>query len=192
MTIQEYYLVQSEIATLDGIIMRLPESSIIDRMSFEARKESLEEEIASRGVVPLEVATGADGEPRGGAEMRGQFLGVLPNERSFEFRVEGSGEIITGRVGAAIEDARAINNCLNQPVAIRVHVEGEDASNSPTYVLSGYETEGGREDTRREIDRRSCATGGGTNGQELSESPAERKSECKPTEVLCREGIEDG
>ncbi len=46
--------------------------------------------------------------------------------------------------------------------------------------------------TRREIDRRSCATGGGTNGQELSESLADRKSECKPTEVLCREGIEDG
>lgn len=187
MTIQEYYLVQSEIAALNGIIMRLPESSIIDRMSFEARKESLEEEIASRGVVLLEVTPGADGEPRGGAEMRGQFLGVLPNERRFEFRVEGSGEIITGRVGAMIEDARAINNCLNQPVAIRVQVRREDASNSLTYVLFGYETEGGREDTRR-----SCATSGGTNGHESSEPPAAWKSECKLAEVPCRERIEDG
>lgn len=142
MTIQEYYLVQSEIAALNGIIMRLPESSIIERMSFEARKESLEEEIASRGVVPLEVAAGADGEPRGGAEMRGQFLGVLPNERTFEFRVEGSGEIITGRVGATIEEARAINNCLNQPVAIRVHAK-EDRNSPSRYVLLRYEAEGG-------------------------------------------------
>lgn len=140
MTIQEYYLVQSEIAALNGIIMRLPESNVIERMSFEARKESLEEEIASRGVVPLEVTPRADGEPRGGAEMRGQFLGVLPNERSFEFRVEGSGEIITGRVGATIEDARAINNCLNQPAVIRVHVK-EDRDDPSAYVLLGYEAE---------------------------------------------------
>ena len=142
MTIQEYYLVQSEIAALNGIIMRLPESSIIERMSFEARKESLEEEIASRGVVPLEVATGDDGEPHEGAEMRGQFLGVLPNERIFEFRVEGSGEIITGRVGATIGDARVINNCLNQPVVIRVRVK-EDRNNPSEYVLLRYEAEGG-------------------------------------------------
>ena len=60
MTIQEYYLVQSEIAALNGIIMRLPESSVIDRMSLEARKEILEEELALRGVVPLEVVAGAD------------------------------------------------------------------------------------------------------------------------------------
>ena len=41
----------------------------------------------------------------------------------FEFQVEDSGEIIAGRVGAAIEDAGAINNCLNQPVVTRAHVK---------------------------------------------------------------------
>jgi len=192
MTTQERHQVQSEIGALKKMLAQLPESSVIDRMSLEARKEILEEELALRGVVPLEVVAGADRELREVMELRGQFLGALPNGRMFEFQVEDSGEIITGRVGATIEDARAINNYLNQPVAIRVQVRREDASNSPTYVLFGYETEGGREDTRREIDRRSCATGGGTNGQELSESLAERKNECKPTEVLCREGIEDG
>ncbi|NLA31414.1 MAG: hypothetical protein GX880_06285 [Methanomicrobiales archaeon] len=61
----------------------------------------------------------------------------------FEFQVEDSGEIIAGRVGAAIEDAGAINNCLNQPVVIRVHVREEDRNSPSRYVLFGYEAEGG-------------------------------------------------
>ncbi|NLA31415.1 MAG: hypothetical protein GX880_06290 [Methanomicrobiales archaeon] len=42
------------------MLAQLPESSVIDRMSLEARKEILEEELALRGVVPLEVVAGAD------------------------------------------------------------------------------------------------------------------------------------
>lgn len=147
MTTQERHQVQSEIGALKKMLAQLPESSVIDRMSLEARKEILEEELALRGVVPLEVVAGADRELREVMELRGQFLGVLPNGRMFEFQVEGSGEIIAGRVGAAIEDAGAINNCLNQPVVTRAHVKKGGINNPPTYVLFGYETEGGREDS---------------------------------------------
>lgn len=80
-------------------------------------------------------------------KLKGQFLGVLPNRRTFEFCVRDSGEIITGKVGAAIEDASTINSYLNQPVVIRVHARRVGVNNPPTYVLFGYETEGGREDS---------------------------------------------
>jgi len=79
-------------------------------------------------------------------ELKGQFLGVLPNRRTFEFRIGDTGEIITGKVGAAIEDASSINDHLNQPVIIKVHAKRVGVNNPPTYVLFGYEIEGGRED----------------------------------------------
>lgn len=60
MTTQERHQVQSEIGALKKMLAHLPESSVIDRMSLEARKEILEEELALRGVVPLEVVAGAD------------------------------------------------------------------------------------------------------------------------------------
>ncbi|MBP7410156.1 hypothetical protein [Methanoculleus sp. 10] len=79
-------------------------------------------------------------------ELRGQFLGVLPNRRTFEFHITDSAEIITGKVGAAIEDAGSINGHLNQPVTIKVHTKRVGVNNPPKYVLFSYEAEGGRED----------------------------------------------
>jgi len=79
-------------------------------------------------------------------ELRGQFLGVLPNRRTFEFQAGGSDEIITGKVGAAIEDASSINDHLNRPVIIKVRTKRVGVNNPPTYVLFGYEAEGDRED----------------------------------------------
>jgi len=48
MTTQERRLVQSEIGALKKMLAQLPESSVIDRMSLEARKRSLEKELASQ------------------------------------------------------------------------------------------------------------------------------------------------
>ncbi|MCK8519067.1 hypothetical protein [Methanoculleus sp. 7T] len=74
----------------------------------------------------------------------GSFQGVLPNRRTFEFRVEDSNEIITGKVSAAIEDVKSINDRLDQPVAIEVHTKKVGNSRRPTYVLLGYkESDGG-------------------------------------------------
>lgn len=74
----------------------------------------------------------------------GSFQGVLPHRRTFEFLVKGSNEIITGKVSAAIEDVKSINEQLNQPVTIDVHTKRVGNSRRPTYVLLAYkESEGG-------------------------------------------------
>ncbi len=75
----------------------------------------------------------------------GSFQGVLPNRRTFEFRVKDSNEIITGKVSAAIEDAKSINDHLNQPVAIEVHTKKVGNSRRPTYVLLAYKESNGGE-----------------------------------------------
>ncbi len=74
-------------------------------------------------------------------ERRGQFLGILPNRRTFEFLVEDSNEIITGKVSAVIEDASSINGHLNIPATIKIHTKRVGISQRPTYILLTYNTE---------------------------------------------------
>ena len=71
MTTQERRLVQSEIGALKKMLARLPESSVIDRMSLEARKKSLEEELASQR------QAGAEEVPPG---YKRTEVGVIPEE----------------------------------------------------------------------------------------------------------------
>lgn len=80
-------------------------------------------------------------------ELRGQFLGALPNRRIFEFQIEESDKIITGKVGAAIEDADIINDHLKRRATIKVHTKRVGRNSPPTYVLFDYETEGSGADT---------------------------------------------
>ncbi len=47
---QEYRQIRAEIAALEKMLMKMPASSVIDRMSLEARKRALEEELALMGV----------------------------------------------------------------------------------------------------------------------------------------------
>ena len=46
---QEYRQIRAEIAALEKMLMKMPASSVIDRMSLEARKRALEEELALMG-----------------------------------------------------------------------------------------------------------------------------------------------
>jgi hypothetical protein len=71
----------------------------------------------------------------------GSFLGVLPHRRAFEFRLEGTDEIIGGKVGKDVTDPGAINRILERPVRMRVHSRcvGEGR---PRFVLLGYEEVG--------------------------------------------------
>ncbi len=73
--------------------------------------------------------------------IKGQFLGILPNRRTFEFSVKDSDEIITGKVSAIIEDASSINDHLNIPATIKVHTKRVGISQRPTYILLAYNTE---------------------------------------------------
>ena len=70
--------------------------------------------------------------------LSGQFLGVLPQRRTFEFQVSESEEIITGKVGKEIEDAAGINHILEHSLTIQVHAK-RAGSGLPKYTLLSYE-----------------------------------------------------
>ncbi len=68
--------------------------------------------------------------------LAGHFRGFLPTSRRAEFQVE-DGEIITGRVDSALENADEINGILNQLVRITVHTK-RVGSGRPQYVIRNY------------------------------------------------------
>jgi len=70
--------------------------------------------------------------------LSGQFLGVLPHRRTFEFQVADSGDIITGKVGKDVQDAAGINHVLERPLTIQVHTK-RAGTGRPKYTLLSYE-----------------------------------------------------
>lgn len=72
------------------------------------------------------------------ATLSGQFLGVLPNRRTFEFRIGESQEIVAGKVGADIEDAGSINDVIEKDVTIQVRTK-RVGDGRPTYTLLSFQ-----------------------------------------------------
>ncbi len=70
--------------------------------------------------------------------VSGQFLGVLPHRRTFEFQVTDTQDILSGKVGPAIEDAGSINHALGRPLMIQVHTK-RAGTGRPKYTLLDYE-----------------------------------------------------
>lgn len=70
--------------------------------------------------------------------LSGQFLGVLPKRRTFEFQRADTQEIIAGKVGPDFEDAGSINHVLERPLTIQVHTK-RVGTGSPKYTLLDYE-----------------------------------------------------
>lgn len=66
--------------------------------------------------------------------LKGEFQGVLPNRRTFEFKISGSDQIITGKVTPAIEDVDLINKYLHQQVEIQTMVT-QVGEGRPRYLL---------------------------------------------------------
>jgi hypothetical protein len=66
--------------------------------------------------------------------LRGEFQGVLPKRRTFEFRVLDAQEVIVGKVTTAVGDADAINRHLHRLTSIRVMVT-RVGSGRPRYRL---------------------------------------------------------
>lgn len=66
--------------------------------------------------------------------LTGEFQGVLPKRRTFEFKLSGQDEIIPGKVGPAVQDANALNDHLHTPTRIKVMVT-RVGSGRPRYVL---------------------------------------------------------
>jgi hypothetical protein len=70
--------------------------------------------------------------------LSGQFLGVLPHRRTFEFQIAVPQEIIVGKVGPDIQDAADINHVLEQDITIQVHTK-RAGTGRPKYTLVSYE-----------------------------------------------------
>lgn len=71
-------------------------------------------------------------------EITGTFQGILPNRHIFEFLVKDTGEVISSKVGPAIDDAGQINHALEKLTRIYVHTT-RVGTGRPRYVLLRYE-----------------------------------------------------
>jgi hypothetical protein len=68
-------------------------------------------------------------------ELRGELQGVLPKARVFEFKLEGTGQVIRGKIGPSIGNPDALNQSLHKSATIRVMVT-RVGSGRPRYVLT--------------------------------------------------------
>lgn len=66
--------------------------------------------------------------------LHGEFQGVLPDGRRFEYRLSDSGEVIRGKIGPAIAEPDLINRHLHRPVTIKV-LATQVGNGKPRYVL---------------------------------------------------------
>jgi len=67
-------------------------------------------------------------------QLEGVFVGVLPQSRSFEFRLTDNQQIIRGKVAAAFQNIDDINRHLHQPVRIEV-MTTQVGNGKPRYLL---------------------------------------------------------
>lgn len=68
--------------------------------------------------------------------LNGEFQGVLPGRRTFEFKIAGTDQVIVGKVAPIIEDVDLINKHLHQQVEIRAMVT-RVGDGRPRYLLLG-------------------------------------------------------
>ncbi len=66
--------------------------------------------------------------------LEGEFQGVLPKGRTFEFRLATGDDVIRGKLGPAIWDPDALNSRLHLPARIRV-LSTRVGDGRPRYVL---------------------------------------------------------
>jgi len=66
--------------------------------------------------------------------LHGEFQGVLPKARRFEFKLSADGEVIRGKIGPAITDPDILNQNLHQPTTISV-MATQVGTGKPRYVL---------------------------------------------------------
>ena len=77
----------------------------------------------------------ADNLHESGEQLHGEFVGVLPNGHSFEFKLASDGQIIRGKVSPRLQDVDDINRHLYQVVQIEV-TRTQVGNGRPRYLLS--------------------------------------------------------
>ena len=65
----------------------------------------------------------------------GEFQGVLPRRRTFEFKISGEDAVITGRIGSGIANPDVLNQHLHRVTQITV-VATCLGNGRPRYVLN--------------------------------------------------------
>lgn len=68
-------------------------------------------------------------------QLCGEFVGLLPKSRTFEFKLAGDGQIIRGKVSPLIQNVDAINDHLHRSVQIDV-MRTQVGSGRPRYLLT--------------------------------------------------------
>ncbi len=72
-------------------------------------------------------------------EFSGEFQGILPSSRNFEFKCIGGGEVIRGKIGADINDADILNrDYLHKPVTASLNVV-QVGQGRPRYTLTNID-----------------------------------------------------
>jgi hypothetical protein len=110
---QEHTFLLAERSTLRGLLEATSPDAVLVRSGLEARLDEVQEQLAAAGSL-------RDEEAESRLTFRGEFLGVLPDSRTFEFRLADSNEVVRGKVGLEIADPDVINRHLHQPVTIDV------------------------------------------------------------------------
>lgn len=68
-------------------------------------------------------------------QLRGEFVGVLPNSRSFEFKLASDGQVIRGKVSPRVQNVDGINQHLHSTVQIDV-TRTQVGNGRPRYLLT--------------------------------------------------------
>jgi len=68
-------------------------------------------------------------------QLDGEFIGVLPNNRSFEFKLASDGQIIRGKISPRLQNVDDINDHLHQTVKIDV-MRTQIGNGRPRYLLT--------------------------------------------------------
>lgn len=68
-------------------------------------------------------------------QLKGSFVGALPQSRSFEFRLAENQQIVRGKIASAIQNIDDINQHLHQPVCIEV-MATQVGNGKPRYLLT--------------------------------------------------------
>jgi hypothetical protein len=123
---REYMSLLGEKTSLERMLADTPEEDVLDRLSLTDRLLVITEIIAAAELDEREPA-------RVGVTLIGEFQGVLPKARTFEFKLQSGATIIRGKVGPAA-DPDEINRHLHQPSRIAL-TSTQVGAGRPRYVL---------------------------------------------------------
>jgi len=135
MNIQEYNHLRTEQTALQRMLASIPEENVLDRSGFEARLDELAEQLGAAGEVrQAGERLSQDNLRAEEVTLRGEFQGVLPKARRFEFKLSADGEVIRGKIGPAVTDPDIINQHLHRPTTISL-MATRFGTGKPQYVL---------------------------------------------------------